>query len=77
MGMVGNNMTTGIRTTDFYPPNFSIAGSMDWASQNASIGQATGANNDNHAGASGIAGGAWLIGLIIALVLLRVAYEYA
>ena len=67
----------GVRTTDFYPSNIPIPGSIN--ASRANISQAnvlTQADNDSPGGSTTLPA-MWWLGIIIVLVAMRLAYEYA
>lgn len=65
----------GVVTTRFYPkaPN----GSLDLSAANVPTGRQIAFENNNGTGESGVLPALWWLGIIIILVALRLAYEYA
>lgn len=76
MGLIGANIVGGIRTTDFYPPNSPVPGSLNAASGNVSQNAALNPAGGN-VGEQSALPALWWVGILIALVALRVAYEFS
>ena len=67
----------GVRSTNFYPNNIPVPGSVSAAAGNISQPNVLTQSDNDSVGGSGSLPALWWLGIIIVLIALRLAYEYA
>lgn len=75
--MAFTKIIPGVRTVDFYPPNFPVPNSMNAASANVNNRELASQSAGGNVGQVNALPALWWLGILIVFVIWRLYYEFA